>query len=47
MKSVLMEKLADNYETKIKETKNTLAKINNWFITPEIFAIRELYKNFF
>ncbi len=47
MKSVLMEKLTDNYETKIKETKNTLAKINNWFITPEIFAIRELYKNFF
>ena len=37
MKSALMEKLKDKYDTKLEETKKKLVKLNNWFVCPEIF----------
>ncbi len=47
MKSALMEKLKDKYNKELDATKEKLAKFNKWFITPEIFAIQELYRNNF
>lgn len=47
MKSALMEKLKDKYDTKLEETKKKLVKLNNWFICPEIFAISELFNILF
>ncbi len=47
MKSALMEKLKDKYDTKLEETKRKLVKLNNWFICPEIFAVSELFNSLF